>query len=458
MASQLHVLIVGSGTAGLILANLLEKACISYQIFEKAKELRPLGSAIALTSLSHVFEQLGMYDEIMAASKSFGALHLVDEDFQHRNSFDARLPGLDVKELYGEYTQVIARYDLIRILLSRIPPHKVLYNKRVLTTKHEDDDVIIHCHDNTTYGGSILVGADGAYSSVRQNMYKDMSALGILPKVDAKPLGYDYDCLFGITKPLDPEKYPVVKEEFCEFQIILGKEIPYSWWFMPLACNSIAWMVTEDLRKNSTAADRNFAFSEWDPDLARIMCDKVRHLPCPYGGTLGDLLDETPNEVISKVMLEDKYFTTWYHKRTVLLGDACHKMLPFGGQGATVAIQSAVLLANLLFDIRNTSEKEITRVFKEYFDARSGPGKMSVKSSHETGTLMHMRGPGGKLFRHVGFNWTPKWALKRGMDAYNKQKVQVSYLPFVKLRGTFVSQLNTPSRRMVEGSNIPIAI
>ncbi|KAF9906429.1 hypothetical protein EC991_000676 [Linnemannia zychae] len=416
MASQLHVMIVGAGTAGLILANLLEKACISYQVFEKTKELRPLGSAIALTTLSHIFEQLGMYDEIVAASKNFGALHLVDEDLQHRNSFDARLPGLDVKELYGEYTQVIARFDLIRILLSRIPSHKILYNKRVLTTKHEDDEVVIHCHDNTTYGGSILVGADGAYSSVRQNMYKDMSALGILPKIDMKPLGYDYDCLVGVTKPLDPEKYPVLKEEFCEFQIILGKEIPFSWWFMPLAGNCVGWMVTEDVRKNGTAVDRNFAFSEWDPDSAKNMCDKVRHLPCPYGGTLGDILDETPKEVISKVMLEDK-------------------MLPFGGQGATTAIQSAVFLANLLFDIHNTSEKEITRVFKEYFDARSGPGKMSVKTSHETGTLMHMRGPGGKVLRHAGFNWVPKWALKRGMDAYNKQKVQISFLPFVKLRG-----------------------
>ncbi|KAG0278203.1 hypothetical protein BGZ95_004481 [Linnemannia exigua] len=451
-------MIVGAGTAGLLLANLLERACISYQLFEKTKELKPLGAAIALTSLSHIFEQLDMYDEIIAASKNFGALHLVDEDLQHRNTFDARLPGVDVKELYGDYTQVIARFDLIRILLSRIPPHKILYNKRVLMTKHEDDEVVIHCHDNTTYGGTILVGTDGAYSSVRQNMYKEMSALGILPKVDAKPLGYDFDCLVGVTRPLDPEKYPVLKEEFCEFQIILGNDIPFSWWFIPLANNRIGWQVSEDVRKNGTATDRNFAFSAWDPDSAKNMCDKVRHLSCPYGGTLGDILDETPQEVISKVMLEDKYFTTWYYKRTVLLGDACHKMLSFGGQGATMGIQSAVLLANLLFDIENTSEKEVTRVFKEYYDARSGPGKVAVKSSHETGTLIHMRGPAGKLLRHVGFNWTPKWAMKKSMDAYNKHKVQVSYLPFVKMRGTYISQLNAPSRRMIEGSNIPMAI
>ncbi|KAK3836077.1 MAG: hypothetical protein JOS17DRAFT_736054 [Linnemannia elongata] len=445
MASKLHVLIVGCGTAGLMLANLLEKACISYQ-------LKPLGSAIALTTLSHIFEQLGIYDELMAVSKKFGALHLVQEDLKHRNTFNARAPGLDVEEVYGDYTQVIARYDLIRVLLSRIPPRRILYNKRVLSTKHEDDEVIIHCHDNTTYGGTILVGADGAYSSVRQNMYKEMSAKGLLPKADAKPLGYDYDCLVGVTKPLDPEKYPVLKDEFCEFQIVLGKEIPYS----SLANDTLGWMVTQDVRKNGTAVERNFRFSEWDPDSAKNMCDNVRHLPCPYGGTLGDILDETPNEVISKVMLEDKFFTTWYHKRTVLLGDG--KMLPFGGQGATMAMQSAVALANLLFDMHNVTEPEITRVFEKYYDARSRPGKLAVNSSHQTGSVMHMRGTLGNIFRHIGFNWMPKWAMKKGMDSYNGYKEQISFLPFAKFRGTFVPMTNKPSRRMIPGSNIAMAV
>ncbi|KAG9069932.1 hypothetical protein KI688_009257 [Linnemannia hyalina] len=419
MVSKLHVLIVGCGTAGLMLANLLEKACISYQ-------------------------QLGMYDELMAVSKKFGALHLIQEDLKHRNTFNARAPGLNVEEIYGDYTQVIARYDLIRVLLSRIPPRKIFYNKRVLSTKHEDDEVVIHCHDNTTYGGTILVGADGAYSSVRQNMYKEMSALGLLPKADAKPLGYDYDCLVGVTKPLDPKKYPVLKDEFCEFQIVLGKEIPYS-----------------DVRENGTAVERNFRFSEWDPDSAKNMCDRVRHLPCPYGGTLGDILDETPKEVISKVMLEDKFFTTWYHKRTVLIGDGkvtCYKMLPFGGQGATMAMQSAVALANLLFDIHNVTEPEIARVFKQYYDARSGPGKLAVKSSHQTGSVMHMRGTFGNVFRHIGFNWMPRWAMKKGMDSYNGYKEQIAFLPFVKFRGTFVPRTNKPSRRMISGSNIAMAV
>lgn len=53
---------------------------------------------------------------------------------------------------------------------------------------------------------------------------------------------------------------------------------------------------------------------------------------------MGDLIDLTDPETISKVLLEQKLFDTWYHGRTVLMGDACHKMLPNAGRGAMNAM------------------------------------------------------------------------------------------------------------------------
>jgi len=43
--------------------------------------------------------------------------------------------------------------------------------------------------------------------------------------------------------------------------------------------------------------------------------------PNPYGGIMGDFIDATPPEMISKVFLEHKLFTTWHHGRAVLIGD-----------------------------------------------------------------------------------------------------------------------------------------
>jgi hypothetical protein len=51
------------------------------------------------------------------------------------------------------------------------------------------------------------------------------------------------------------------------------------------------------------------------------LSEKIRHIKAPFGLTVGELIDVTPKETISKVMLEEKMFDTWYHSRTVLLGD-----------------------------------------------------------------------------------------------------------------------------------------
>ncbi|KAG0309245.1 hypothetical protein BGZ97_013123 [Linnemannia gamsii] len=66
------------------------------------------------------------------------------------------------------------------------------------------------------------------------------------------------------------------------------------------------------------------------------MYDDTRGIAIPGRSgdmALGDLMDLTPKELMSKVMLEEKVFETWYSGRTVLLGDAAHKINPSGGRG-----------------------------------------------------------------------------------------------------------------------------
>lgn len=65
--------------------------------------------------------------------------------------------------------------------------------------------------------------------------------------------------------------------------------------------------------------------SEWGDHPAQTMCEETRNFPIQLldgkKRTLGDLYDQTPKEFISKVMLEEKVFTTWHHRRFVLMGD-----------------------------------------------------------------------------------------------------------------------------------------
>lgn len=88
--------------------------------------------------------------------------------------------------------------------------------------------VMVRFSDGTTEEGDILVGADGAYSAVRQNLYAKLKRLNKLPKSDGLPLPYSTTCLVGQTRPLDPEDFPNLKEETCQFIRILGDNKPYT--------------------------------------------------------------------------------------------------------------------------------------------------------------------------------------------------------------------------------------
>jgi len=84
-------------------------------------------------------------------------------------------------------------------------------------------------------------------------------------------------------------------------------------------------MGVEHLNASSSKKHDSFKDSEWGPEAAGAMAQAVRGLPFPNGGksgmTLGHLIDKTDKDLISKVVLEEKVYTTWYGGRTVLLGD-----------------------------------------------------------------------------------------------------------------------------------------
>jgi 2-polyprenyl-6-methoxyphenol hydroxylase-like FAD-dependent oxidoreductase len=117
---------------------------------------------------------------------------------------------------------------LYNILLSQVPPEKIHFKKRVLSCTQSEYGVLIRTGDGATHEGDILVGADGAYSSVRQNMYEQLKKAGNLPKSDQQDLPFSCTCLVGQTLPLDPEEYPQLKNPLCQFNITLGEDQPYT--------------------------------------------------------------------------------------------------------------------------------------------------------------------------------------------------------------------------------------
>ncbi|KAG0330710.1 hypothetical protein BG000_011556 [Podila horticola] len=133
-------------------------------------------------------------------------------------------------------------------------------------------------------------------------------------------------------------------------------------------------------------------------------------------------------------MLEEKVFDTWYGGRTVLLGDACHKLNPSGGRGAVTAMHDAVALANWICSLQSKDYAELEPIFKEYKAERYPIAKENFAYSQQ------LKNIGGKnlmskmsrqIFRHM-----PKWLWRLALIKNAKLRPQASFLPPVEDNGT----------------------
>ncbi|KAF9101918.1 hypothetical protein BGX27_011278 [Mortierella sp. AM989] len=451
------VLIVGAGIAGLMLGILFESLDIPYHIFDRASTVRPLGSALGLGSNTlPVFEQLGLYEEIMKFSIPFRSMEIFDHELHKLGSVK-----LDHKQLGGYDNVLFARPKFHELLLKQIPVDKISFNKKIVKTEEKDGKTIIQCSDNSIYDGDILVGADGAYSGVRQSLYKRLNEKGVLPEADLEDLAIGYIGMLGIATPKNPEKYPQLKDEATHCTSVIGTDNK-SWQTITISHNQISWGMGIALPKEEAEAMR-FKNSEWGPESNEAMIKNINNLPCPLGGTLGELIEDTPKELISKIFLEEKNFLTWHHGRTVLIGDAAHKvqfswnimitsryMFPWGGQGAANAIQDAVVLANCIFNMPDMTSESITAAFEDYYKQRHHRAAEQIERSRENAKVMTDQSWVQKLVRHVLFNYLPDWVMQRGYVKVYEYRPQIAWLPLIENRGKGKVLPQENRRRVVE--------
>ncbi|KAG0030244.1 hypothetical protein BGZ82_007516 [Podila clonocystis] len=172
------VLIVGAGLGGITLGICLEKAGIP-------------GSALAIgPNVLFAWKQLGIYDELIKLGKRMVTTTGYDDD----------------------------------LVAQGVTDWNIHMGKHVASIVQNEHSVTITCTDNTAYQGDILVGADGAYSRVRQSLYKQLKEQNALPECDDGAC----TCLVGHTEPLDPTLYPEVEEEDRRFSSIMDGKYPYS--------------------------------------------------------------------------------------------------------------------------------------------------------------------------------------------------------------------------------------
>ncbi|KAG0004907.1 hypothetical protein BGZ80_003843 [Entomortierella chlamydospora] len=478
MAPNPQIIIVGAGIAGLCLAIMLERAGMKrYIILEKTPEVCSLGSALCLSAtMLQCFDQLGILQEIIEISKPAIGNVFLDSDLKQ-----------------------LGNLNFHRILIRHVPQNKICFSKRVLDLTQTNEYAQVRCSDNSAYRADIVIGADGAYSGVRQSLYKSIlnenksgqtksttttnfipAALKKvalisptfersregraqkndirLPDSDQMPLRFDQHAVVGITKPLDPAKYPFLNNKYCEVVTILAKN-GFSAWLAPTTGNRISWHVASrtfmtPLEQAQAAAGvpANFKLSQWGPESVDqiLELDYVKNQKSPYGGTLKDLFDQTEKGTAVRIMLEDKIFKTWYYRRTVLVGDACHKIIPFSGTGTLQVILDCILLTNALYDMPDGdafTPLDITRAFQIYYVQRINGATAAVKASTQVSKFVSGNGLFSHFIRKATLASIPEFVVTFVGDRVFANRPILTFLPFAPDSGTRKSDLRPLGRR-----------
>ncbi|KAG0288658.1 hypothetical protein BGZ96_007575 [Linnemannia gamsii] len=438
--ARTKILIAGAGISGLAIAIMLERLPedkkVDYLILERSVMMAAMGSAVSLhTAVIPLLKQLGVWSDIERISKPMSHFCIKRADGSDLGNVDYAYGDLE----YSYYGVVMARPELHAILMSHVPSSKIILGKRIIATSQDDTGVSCHCADSTIYHADFLIGADGAYSAVRQALYKDLWAHGNLPRQDISPIKLDQVVVVGITEPLSPTDYPMLKEDVCQFRIVLGgHDRPYTMWMVPLTNNRLGWSIggrsnacdgssfwseSQEEATDSYAyahdSNRSADWSEAETESIDEICSQMRTKRNPFGfGTYGDLIDKTPRNMISRVMFEEKGFRTWYGGRTVLIGD-----------GVVNAMFDGACLVNLIHDLSSQpTMDELGDMFQTYFERRYPAARIAIEGSSQFSRLFHDQAQVEEDGRVVMYNSIPRWLQRWTLDRNNKVDPQLDFV------------------------------
>src|SRR5580704_18072587 len=176
-------ILVGGGLGGLTAALALAKQGIPSRVLEGAPEFGAIGYGIQFgPNVFHVFERLGLIEQVMAVADSPVAVLMLD--------------ALDGKEIIRIPTGASfrARFKYPYIVVHRIDLHNVLLDacrandaielvSDAMVNAYADrgDRVAVATADGRTFSGEVVVAADGFRSLFRESLVGDG---------DPRPIGY----------------------------------------------------------------------------------------------------------------------------------------------------------------------------------------------------------------------------------------------------------------------------
>lgn len=371
-SSAFTVAIIGGGIGACALALALQQRDIAYTVYERDSAFgeRRQGYGLTMQQGATALKSLGFPTSTFGIHSERHAVH--KDDGQLLGEWGSRVRGRTVsRNKTVRYNMHIPRQELRRILLSELEPSSIQWGSKAIRLSQSVDGtgVIIDFSNGKNAIASICVGADGIYSAVRT--------------ADGPPLRF-LNCIvcLGITSAGRELRHALCDGKTV-FQCADGTSRIYA---MPFSDAEDMWQLSWPVDSEEEA--RKLCKRGGDAVIEEAMkrCGAWMQ-PVPT------LIEKTKRDSITAYPVYDRRPLTPEEMskggRVTLLGDACHPMSPFKGQGANQALLDAVLLAKKLKQWQRLQQGSVEEVLREYereMLERVGP---KVTASHDAAMFLH---------------------------------------------------------------------
>jgi salicylate hydroxylase len=325
---DVKIIVVGGGIGGTAAAAALHRKGHEVLVLEQAPAIGDVGAGVFTTANGvKALEYLGVHEAIQATSVSVEAQYYLGlEDDRELVTIPL---GQEALDHYGAPAYFIHRADMLSALSGQIDPSRIRLGARVVGVDQDEHSATVVLDSGERLTADLVVGADGIKSALREQLvgsahprftgtvgWRALIPLDKLAHIDLEPHGQH--AWFGAGR--SAVAYPMRDDSV--YNLVA---------FVPAGeVTRESWTVSGDV------SDLRASFAG--------SCDRLL-----------SIIDAVDDAFLTGLYFRDA-IDEWVYGRVVLLGDAAHPVLPTVGQGATMALEDAVVLAESIESMARLSD------------------------------------------------------------------------------------------------------
>src|SRR5438067_6148059 len=363
----LPILVAGGGIGGLAAAHALARRGFAVRVFEQAPEFKEIGAGIQLgPNIFRALERIGLKDAVLADAHRPPGMEM---RCALSGELITRIP-LDDPRFLGRFKHPYAvthRADIHAAFLKACQRNNLvsLETQRSVERYEEyDDAVTLILHSGERIKGRALIGCDGMWSKIRDRIVGDgkprvsghIAYRAVLKKAEVPPDLWRPDVVLWAGPRTHFVHYPLRRGELYNLVAVFHSKRYVEGW-----------------NAEADAGDLWAHFNGQRPEVLRML-ERIETW------RMWVLCDREPVK-------------EWSKGRVTLLGDAAHPMLQYLAQGACMATEDAVWLADKVAE----NPDDLPAAFRAYVQQRYLRTARVQIMARVYGEFYHARGPAAEL-------------------------------------------------------------